>query len=302
MLRWQSERIYHGIWGSALFQSIYQPAPGLYSAITTMPEWHLIIFVLGGLSSLGVFWKPMLFFIPFLLAAVATSIMQATLSAAKASFNTRVESRLTGFKLYSLTVLLYLLQPLARLWGRLNNGLTPWRRRGTTFYKSPRPRNSAIWSESWQPLEKRLQMLEDDLRKQGVIVSHGSDFDRWDLEVRGGLFGSIQIFMTIEEHGGGKQLVRFRSWPKVAFPALVIIFLLALLCATRGFQSGRNCFCCSGLAVVLLVISTFRDCAAATATYLHGLRQVEGYHFSAVASNSATSKSYEQVMSPKGDL
>lgn len=302
MLRWQSERIYHGIWGSALFQSIYQPAPGLYSAITTMPEWHLIIFVLAGLSSLGGFWKPMLFFIPFLLAAVATSIMQAILSAAKASFNTPVESRLTGFKLYSLTALLYLLQPLARLWGRLDNGLTPWRRRGTTFYKSPRPRNSAIWSESWQPLEKRLQMLEDALRKQGVIVSHGSDFDRWDLEVRGGLFGSVQIFMAIEEHGGGKQLVRFRSWPKVAIPALVIIFLLALLGAIAAFAQAGIASALLGLAVVLLVVSAFRDCVAATATYLHGLKEVEGYHFYAVASNSATSNSYEQVISPTGDL
>ena len=29
----------------------------------------------------------------------------------------------------------------------------------------------------------------------------GGDYDRWDLEIRGGLLGSLRTRMAIEEHG-----------------------------------------------------------------------------------------------------
>src|SRR5439155_8266130 len=42
-------RIYHGIWGMAPFQSIYQPAQGPLASLATMPEWYLAIAALAGL-------------------------------------------------------------------------------------------------------------------------------------------------------------------------------------------------------------------------------------------------------------
>ena len=36
-------RIYHGTWGSALFQSVYEPARGLFSALPLMPEWYFLV-------------------------------------------------------------------------------------------------------------------------------------------------------------------------------------------------------------------------------------------------------------------
>ena len=40
---WSRERIYQGTWGSALFQSIYQPpSEGIWS-LPAMPEWYLVI-------------------------------------------------------------------------------------------------------------------------------------------------------------------------------------------------------------------------------------------------------------------
>jgi len=53
-------RIYHGTWGTALFQSVYEPAPGSFSSLPLMPEWYFLLALLGGLSALGLSWSPLL--------------------------------------------------------------------------------------------------------------------------------------------------------------------------------------------------------------------------------------------------
>ena len=40
-------RIYHGTWGSSLFQSVYEPARGLFVSLPLMPEWYFLVAVLG---------------------------------------------------------------------------------------------------------------------------------------------------------------------------------------------------------------------------------------------------------------
>src|SRR5687767_5793124 len=85
-LGWRRWRIYQGTWGSALFQSIYEPVPGTFCSLPLMPEWYLVIGVLTTLSALGAFWKPLFLTLPWLVCAVGSSLVQAGLSAAKASF------------------------------------------------------------------------------------------------------------------------------------------------------------------------------------------------------------------------
>ena len=223
-LRWFRGRIYHGTWGTAAFQSLYQPAPGTLRSLPLMPEWHLITVLLLGLSVLGVLWTPLLLAFPLFAFSLCCSLTQAGLSASGASSTNTSQSRIHRLKLWSLTTFLHLLQPLARLHGRLRGGLTLWRRQETwaCSFRFPRPRTSAIWSESWQSSEERLSNIEAMLRHRGTVVVRGGDYDRHDLEVRGGLFGSVRTRMAIEEHGGGKQLIRFRSWPKMPLPNLVL--------------------------------------------------------------------------------
>src|SRR5437867_238724 len=96
----------------------------------------------------------------------------------------------------------------------LRGGLTPWRWRAPRGLALPLPRTCTIWSERWQGPEERLQAIEVALQARGARVLRGGDYDRWELEVRGGLFGAARTRMAIEEHGAGKQLVRFRSWSR----------------------------------------------------------------------------------------
>jgi O-antigen biosynthesis protein len=66
------------------------------------------------------------------------------------------------------------------------------------------------------------------LRRRGHVVIRGGDWDTWDLEIRTGLLGGVRVLMTHEEHGRGRQLVRFRLWPRVTTPFWTGLSLIAL--------------------------------------------------------------------------
>ncbi len=46
-------RIFHGPWGTALFQSVYEPAPGMLWSLPLMPEWYLLIAALNRTGFVG---------------------------------------------------------------------------------------------------------------------------------------------------------------------------------------------------------------------------------------------------------
>src|SRR5207237_8247696 len=80
-----------------------------------------------------------------------------------------------------------LLQPAARLWGRLKHGLTPWRRRRASPLSRPANLATSVWSETWRPTDEWMGDVERELEKADAIVGRGGDYDDWDLRVRGGL-------------------------------------------------------------------------------------------------------------------
>jgi len=267
-LTWRRGRIYHGTWGRAPFQSLYQPAVGLLGGLSLMPEWYLLIVALGGLSGLGMLWTPLFWAMPLLTLAVAAPVVQALTSAARAS---AAAPRSRGVRVTLLTALLHLLQPLARLCGRMRHGLTPWRRRRRGSWAFPRPRLFTIWSEGWRAHSEWLRSLEALLRADGAPVLRGGDFDRWDLEVRGGMLGSSRLRMVIEEHGAGRQLVRFRSLPRCSSGGVALALVFATLSTGAAFDRAWAACTILGAAAVLLALRTLQDCASATAVILRAL-------------------------------
>ena len=112
----------------------------------------------------------------------------------------------------SLTFLLHLVQPAARLSGRLRHGLTPWRERGRELLGIvPRAHHAAIWNDRWRAPEAWLEALEAALREHRVRVLRGGAYDTWDLEVRSGLLGAARVRLVVEEHGQGRSLGAFGS-------------------------------------------------------------------------------------------
>ena len=78
--------MYSGTWGSAPFQSIYQPTLSPLWSLPLMPEWYLVVIVLAALSLLGLLWAPLLVASPLLVLAAGAPVAQAGISASMARF------------------------------------------------------------------------------------------------------------------------------------------------------------------------------------------------------------------------
>jgi O-antigen biosynthesis protein len=264
------QRVYHGYWGTAPFQGLHESPPSLLSVLPTMPEWYLVILLLGGLSSLALLWPKLIWALPFLLLAAGATLVQAVLSASDATFEGR-RSGLALLRLRALTALLHLLQPLARLSGRVRHGLTALRVRGPRSLLLPFPRTSTVWCETWRPPEAALQSIADALRREGVAVLIGGEYDRWDLEARGGTLGAARLFMTYEEHGGGKQLFRFRRWPRFSRGAVATIAICTGLSVGAALEQYWIAYDILGLATLGLVARMLYEGACAMAALQHAL-------------------------------
>jgi GT2 family glycosyltransferase len=271
-LGWLQRRVYHGTWGSAPFQSVYSPTEeGLWS-VPLMPEWYLLCIALAGIGLLGALWQPLRLALLVLGLALAASAVQAASSAAHASFSTTADRR-ARVRLRALVFLLHMLQPAARLVGRIRHGLTPWRERGRVLLLVvPRVRATAVWNEErWRAPEAWLGGIEQALRAHRVRVLRGGAYDQWDLEVRSGLLGAARVQMAVEEHGHGRQLVRFRMWPRCAPARLAPIFVLSGLSATAALDGAAAAAAVLGVLAGILTLYAFDGCAVASAAILQAL-------------------------------
>ena len=276
-LGWRRPRVYHGVWGGAPFQSLYQPAPSLLGSLPQMPEWYLMIASLVTIAAFSAVWRPFQLAVPLLAVAIVPPLAQAWLSAMRASFPemraapwpTRVRRRL-------LTALLHLAQPLARLRGRLKEGLTPWRRHGTPALAPLWPVTTSIWTEHRQELDQRLKEMEEGLRAEGACVLRGGRHDRWDLEVRGGFFGAARLLLGVEEHPGGHQMLRLRWWPDV--PARGPLLTLAFALFARSALHDRAWVAAGvlGAGALFFLWRTLEQCTAAMATVRDAVARLRG--------------------------
>ena len=268
-------RVYHGLWGSAPFQPLYQPAPSTLWSLFQMPEWYCVLFALAAVSAFGALWPSLLWWsLPLLLLAAAGPVARATLVAARIPVPDRIRGRRT-FAFRALTALLHLIQPAARLRGRLANGLSPLRWHGRLRLAAPWPRVRNLWTQVWRDPLERVAALEAALRAEGVRTRRGDVHDRWDLELRGGLLGSTRLLMAVEDHGAGNQYVRLRCWPrcsrKAVFASLALAGLAAVAWLDRAPAAAIGLL---GLAGVL-ASRTALECMMTTAAALRVAERIQ---------------------------
>jgi len=257
------QRIYHGSWGSAPYQSLQETAPNVLASLPLMPEWYLAILALAGLSLIGALWAPLLWTLPLLVAAALLPVWQSALAARKAVYETPPSSALDSLRARELTAFLHVVQPLARLFGRIQYGLTMWRAPVTFALWRAWPRRHSIWNERWRSGSALLEALETALRDGGAVTTRGGDYDAWDLEVRSGALGSARALMLVEEHDAGKQLVRVRAWPRWSTAAAVAALVLCALAIGAGRDGAWAA--CGILGALALGTATriVQECAAA---------------------------------------
>lgn len=272
--RW---RIYYGSQGSGLFQSIYQPCVGGLAALPLLPEWYLVIAGLAVLCVLGVMWEAILLWVaPLLIGAIGAVAVQAVRSARGARFAGTSNSSLELMRMRSLTALLHVLQPAARLYGRLSRGLLPWRYRIRARPYLPLHRSWALWSTSWMDPQQRLRCLELRLKEAGARVRRGGDYDRWDIEVDVGTIVRARLLMGVEEHGAGAQLIRLRLFMRCWTPVSVLGATLGMLALAAAFNHAvAAAFALAG-PVVVLGARLLWEAALAVGAVTEALQQTDG--------------------------
>jgi len=266
-------RVYQGPFGSAPFQSIYHPAPGVIASLPLMPEWYVVILVLTLFSLLGLHWAPLGWCLAPLAAAVAAPVAQALLSASRVRWESAPTGRGRRVGRFLLTAFLHLIQPLARLIGRLRHGLTPWRRRGSEL-AAVFPRSTTLWSETWRAPEAWLIRIRETIVAAGAVVLAGGEFDRWDLEARGGVLASARLRVAVEEHGSGRQLLRVRSWPKLAPLGPLLAILLGLLALAAAGDEAWGAVLALAAVALLLASRMWVESASALAVLRNAVREV----------------------------
>jgi hypothetical protein len=274
-LRRRRGPIGYGTWGSNLFQSLYDRTPSTLGTLPMMPEWYLLIGLLVALSIAGIFYGPLVPWtsgspvrIELLLLGAAALALAA--KAIRSAWHAPKVPPAGGPGVRALTAVLFLLQPFARLTGRMRGGLTPWRRRGELVFVFPWPRRRTVWSERWRSQTDRLLELERDLRTRCMTAARGGDTDRWDMEVRLGPLASARVRMAVEEHGQGRQLVRYHVWPRWSRAVPVVGVLLAVwLVGAIGENSYLAVVAC--FVLVLVFLRAFQEAGAGVALVLRAI-------------------------------
>lgn len=238
--------IYHGTWGAAPFQSLYETGKG--GALSFLPRAMETHVTLAALIALSLVY-------PWALAGVGIIIGYMFFYSATCAMNANLDVLgperapwTERFKWRLVIGWLHFLEPLARDWGRLKGGLTPWRSafdarppflgRPRSFWRRLQPFWRQIkWSYSGDAyLEKDtvLKKLTQSLATRKCAVGWNPEFEAWDLNLRRGALGEARLRMVVEHHGGPRRVARFSASLRASLPILWTMVLLA----AGSFVSG----------------------------------------------------------------
>jgi GT2 family glycosyltransferase/sugar lactone lactonase YvrE len=225
-------RINAGVWGTAAFPSVYRTDVHPFAFLPHSVKWQVISFLLTIAGAIvaaigGHDWAATMLLATGLIGVAAT-VAKNVAYAMRSDVST-----LRGSALWYRATVAYLhfLQPFARLTGQIRGILAPPEvalpvARPQTS-RGPRPSaaeawralmllcgsvaEDRFWSETWTSADRVLTQLTDWLRRSRAVrvieVDDGWSNDR-DVSVLVGRWAWLDIRALVEEHGGGKSLLR----------------------------------------------------------------------------------------------
>jgi glycosyltransferase involved in cell wall biosynthesis len=237
--------IYHGIFGSGLFQTLYTPEPGGLVTLLTSMEWH-VLFTLGGVV-LASIW-------PALWPLPALSLLASLAVAAMAAQRVDVPLPHRRFWAKPLVAMLYLLQPIVRGWPRYARRLrrleTPRAARETVRAMAKQYRGlgsvhtANYWNEQGVERLAFLQTLLEALDRDGWQARADSGWDEFDVTIYGDRFSKVIVKTVAENHGGQKRLLRGRMsahWTlraKVTFCVVIGVAAIVYAMSARALWAA----------------------------------------------------------------
>jgi len=293
-------KINAGVWGTAAFPSVYRTDVHPFAFLPHSIRWQLISCLLTvlGLVVAGVgghSWAATLL--------LGSGVVGAAVTIAKNvayAMRSEVDS-LKGSRLWYRTAVAYLhfLQPLARIRGRVRGVLSPPEVAARAAVppqtsRGPRPSwaeawralvlvsgsvtEDRFWSETWTSSQRVLSQFTDWVRRSRAVrsieIDEGWSDDR-DVSVLVGRWAWLDVRALVEEHSGGKALVRVSMHLRPTTFGVVTALALGvalLVGAAAGvayrFPAGGTA---AGAATVVLTLFVLLRTAQTTAIARRGI-------------------------------
>jgi glycosyltransferase involved in cell wall biosynthesis len=248
-------RIYSGVFGRGLFQTLYQPPPSVLACLPLTLEWNLLSLLLLGSAFLfgGAFWLGL---VPLCmtLALCLTSALSA-----------RVTSPFQGWRSTFLITFLIYLGPLVRTLERYRWRLRRFREVKPFEFNGPRQSVRILWHERafylsyWnergQEKESLLHGMMEFLLPRKYLIAMDQGWSQWDLEICQGPWAKAQVKTAVENHGGAKRLLRVRCALRMS---RVSAGCLAICAAATAMAAS---FSMTHLALAIGLIGLVHGCA-----------------------------------------
>ena len=222
--------IYHGLFGTGFFQSVYRAEPAVALMLCTSLEYHVLVNL--PLLALSVPFPALL---PLALASIGLSLGVCAVAGAQADLP-RNKRR---FWSRPMVALLFFLQPIVRGWaryqGRLDFGPTPKKAVESLASLSRQDRPAAIeqveyWSDTATDRLDFVHRILERLDREGWETKPDTGWSDFDVEILGSRWCLLQLATVVEPHAKGSQMVRCRlrtGWS---------LFAKVALCSMLGFE------------------------------------------------------------------
>ncbi len=206
-IRFGRDVIYHGVFGTGLFQTIYRRPASIGAMMLMSVEWHLLTLFVG---VCGIAYRPLIW---IALAMLALTILLAIVAAVQA----RLPARPRHWLVRPLIAYLHWRQPIVRGMARYTVRLKQktLRDQAVGFTREKLPRNPDDRRELlyWSTDIDRVKMLEavvKEVESSGLRHRIDAGWDGWDLEVYASRYVKTRLATVSEKHDGKGLLTRVR--------------------------------------------------------------------------------------------
>jgi len=231
--------IYHGVFGSAPFQTLYAAQPALTLMLPTTLEYHVLITL-----PLWVLSAAFPALLPLALASLLISVLFCAVAGAQATLQK------TKRRWWSrpLVTLLFLLQPIVRGWERHQSRLAlrfaSEDARETLDSIALRDNGGALdevryWAETRLERVDFVAKMLRELDQRGWPNRSDIGWSEFDVEIFGNRWSNVQLITAAEDHPRGRQLIRCRLHGRWSMQAQAVLWLLvALEVIVAGYFGG----------------------------------------------------------------
>ncbi|MGC3960809.1 MAG: glycosyltransferase [Verrucomicrobiota bacterium] len=231
--------IYHGVFGSAPFQTLYTAQPALTLMLPTTLEYHLFITLPLWVLCVTFHW---------LLPVASASLLISVAFCVAAGVQATLQKNKRRWWSRPLVALLFFLQPIVRGWERHQSRLAL----RLAHDDARESLDSVTLRDSGESLDEVCYWAESRIERVDFVAKvlraleqrgwpHRSDigWSEFDAEIFGNRWSHVQLITAAEDHPRGRQLIRCRlraNWSMQAKAALWL--LLALEIIVVGFVGG----------------------------------------------------------------